>query len=225
MNWVTILAQGMTINSGVVMLLTINGQPANFQLRSDSLANLLDDARAACPQEQLIISIAWNGVVLDESALLAKLEQPVADDVQIDLDTAPREAAVADALRAAAAELVAAADEQRAAGEALAAGNTTDGYRMIQHLPNLLQMCGQAVQQSAALLGRPLLSVELSGPSITDRLDQLQQQLTELRTALASRDTVSLSDLLEVELPQACESWAEALEALADAALETAPAR
>ena len=207
------------------MLLTMNGQQSVLKVRTESLEALLEDVRASCPADELIVSIAWNGQPLDQEGLQSRLHLPIDADVQIDLDTAPRHVTVADALRSAAADLQAAAEEQRSGAADLATGSTGEGMARIQELPALLQMCSQAIESSSELLGQNLLEVVIHGAPVAARLAELHEQLQQLRSALVARDMVSLGDLLQVELPQACETWAEALNHLADHATKIGAGR
>lgn len=200
------------------MLVTLNHAPLDRPVCSDSLAALLDDVRAQCPDDELIVSIAVNGEVLTDAVLAERLPAPLQPRDQVDLETGPRGRVVAEALRAVAEQVAAAGDDQRWAADRMSAGDFQGGMRQIGCLGQLLQTVSGTLQQSAALLRRDLSLCIHEGRTVAEHLADLSQQLQALRQALLSRDAVLLGDMLHFDLPELCGTWAAVLRTLAEEA-------
>lgn len=200
------------------MLVTLNHAPLDRPVRSDSLAALLDDVRAQCPDDELIVSVAVNGEVLTDAVLAERMLAPLQLSDQVDLETGPRERVVAEALRAVAEQVAAAGDDQRWAADRMSTGDFQGGMQQIGCLGQLLQTVSGTLQQSAALLRRDLTLCVHEGRTVAQHLAGLSQQLQALRQALLSRDAVLLGDMLHFDLPELCETWASVLRTLAEEA-------
>ncbi|MDX2199920.1 MAG: hypothetical protein SF069_13230 [Phycisphaerae bacterium] len=200
------------------MIVTLNGERLDRPLRGDSLAALLEDISAACPEDELITSIAVDGIILDEATLTDRMPHPVSPKVQLDFQSGKRGRVVADALRSVAEQLSAAADDQRWAAERLDGGDVAGAVREVGEFVKIWQTCQQTISQASSLLGIDLAQQAVGESTIAARLESLANQLRALRETLIARDTVLLGDRLRCEAPELCDDWSATLYELADQA-------
>lgn len=213
----------MNRRGGEPVLITVNGEKLDETVRTDSLRALLDDIAPYLPKHEIIVSVDLNGSRIGEAELPTTLENPVAENMQIDLATSPREMVVADALHALADELTAAAEDQRAAADDLDGGQSGAALASIGEFVKTWKACQDAIAQSSALLSRDLTAFVYEGKPVADHLQGLCEKLTVLRDALSAKDAVSLADTLHFDIPEECATWCGLLRALA-ADLQDVPA-
>ncbi|MBU0641151.1 MAG: hypothetical protein KKB50_20010 [Planctomycetes bacterium] len=199
------------------MLVTVDGQRLDRDFASGcALQELIDQVRETLHSDRLVVSVAINGQPCGEAELAQQLGEPLAQDVQVDLETGDRWQLAADALRAVAGDIVKTGQQQPEIADQLNAGRVAEGMQRVGEFPRIWQVCHDTVRQCCNLLARDLTDHEYEGRCVREYLDDLATKLRELRDALEARDTVLLTDLIYYELQPLCESWSELLNNLAD---------
>lgn len=199
------------------MLVTLDGRRLDDRFSpAAALHELIDQVRAAHLPDRLVVGVAINGRELIDEELRAQLAAPIEAGAQIDLESGDARQVAADALRDAAAQLDAAADEQVSIADTLQAGSTADAVQQFSAVLGTWHGCRQTLTESAALLRIRLEHTNVGGRSIGLHLVELVGRLRELRDAFDARDFVLLADLLRHEMPGLCRTWAERLRELAD---------
>lgn len=198
------------------MIVTVDGQrvrepgPAR-----ETLQVLLDEVRATHLNERLIVSVAINGRRLDDAELNAGLEQPVAEDAQVDLESGEPVALVSGVLRGLATEFDAAGGQFGELADRLSSGDAA-AIREVGAFVSLWQSSFRALVQGGELLKRDLTECECAGQTMKAGLADLVEKLSELRGALEARDNVLLTDLVRYELPPLAQAWSTTLLHVAD---------
>ena len=199
------------------MIVTVDGQRVSEPGPArETLQVLLDEVRAAHLNERLIVSVAINGRRLDDAELNAGLEQPIADDAQIDLESGEPVALVQNILRGLAGEFGAAGGQFGELADRLSSGDATAAFREVGVFVGLWQTSFRALVQGGELLKRDLMEYECAGDTMKAGLADLVEKLSELRGALEARDSVLLADLVRYELPPLAQAWSAMLSNLAE---------
>jgi hypothetical protein len=194
------------------MIVTLDGRRLDDSFAADcTMDAVIEQVRGTHLGGRLLVSVAVDGHNLTDEELREGLPQPVADDAQLDLESAERTDIVRDALRGLAAEFEAAADGHVQIADRLSAGDVAGGLKDVGEFIQLWQTCYRTLTQCCELAGEDLTRREHAGRGMKDYLKELVTKLNELRNALDARDMVLLADLLRYELPPLCRTWQELL--------------
>ncbi len=198
------------------MIITVDGRRVEANRGGgDTLQEVLDDVRSAHLGERLIISVSVNGETLDEGDLQADLEQPVAGDVQIDLESSDATGLVLATLRGLAHEFEGVGTRLAGTATRLASGEAA-AITEVGALVRLWQTAYAALAQCGAVLHRDLAEFDHAGQPVGAELETMVQQLSQIRAALEAGDLVLQADLVRHELPSLVTAWQTLLSHLAD---------
>lgn len=197
------------------MILTLDGRRIDPPPDCATLAHLLRQVRSSLDPSSIVVGVSLDGAPLTDQSLSDALARTLEGVAQLDLETQPRTAAVAAALRESADRLELAGAAQGELAALFTSGPASEAARGLSSLLNVWAECHQALSQSSELLARDLGSAEIDGATVQAHLEQLADRLRELRDAFESRDYVLVSDLLAYEMPGLCTRWRELLESLA----------
>lgn len=103
---------------------------------------------------------------------------------------------------------------RRTATEHLVVGETNKALQKLAGCFTVWQTAQQAIEQVATLLRVDLERVQVGEMSLTQILSDFAEELRSIRSALESRDYVSLADILRYEIDQTTERWFQAIKQL-----------
>lgn len=155
--------------------------------------------------DRIIVSVAQNGVDLDEAAITAVLDRPVAALGRIDFWTRPMRDVATEIFDNAVALFDSTEPQTAEASRLLSAGQNVAAMELLGANIRSWQTGHDASMQAIAFLD---LDADESA------LNRFREMLGEIRDTLRDRDYVSLSDLLQYEAPDAVGGWRNALDAL-----------
>ncbi len=206
------------------MIVTLDGQRLSSSIAPDcTLEDLIQQVRAA-HDDCLIVSVALNGQTLGDSDLQSRLPQPVAADMQIDLESGQPIQLVGDALRGLGLEYAAAGDHLASIAERLQSGAAAAAVGEISEFIGLWNTCHRVLVQCSGLVNQDLARQTYDGRNVQAWFEEAVNKLAGVRDALEARDLVLLSDMLRYELPPICNSWQQMLNYLADHVAAPTPA-
>ena len=197
------------------MIVTLDSQRLDTSFSADcTLQTLIEHVRAV-HEDRLIVSVAVDGTLLGDDELGARLDQPVAADSQIDLESGDAQQIVSDALQGLAIRFGEAGSQLAGIAEQLSAGDASDAVREIGQYVGLWNTCHRVIGQCAGLIDEDLTQREYDGRPVQLWFDDVVEQLVNIREALEARDMVLLADVVRYELPPLCETWQALLSSLA----------
>ncbi|GEM_PF-1278644 len=200
------------------MILTLDGERLDEPVSAqDTLQAVIDRLQQHRLGDRLVVSVVCDGTPLLDEELSRKLAQPLGETGQIDLTSADRYELVASALREMAAQLAVVGTQQAEAAGHIQDGKIAEAMTGFTTFLDAWQMCQRALLECSNLLGEDLTARRCDSVPVREHLDNLADKLRELRDAFEARDAVLLSDLIQYELPQTCQSWQTILNQLADA--------
>lgn len=116
-----------------------------------------------------------------------------------------------------AAELLESIDmTQRTAAERLQEADEATGFEMLGEALEMWIIVQRATLQSAQLLSLDLDKVRTDEMTMLEGIERLNGHLVQLRSALQTRDSVSVSDTLLYEMPAVVEAWEALLKQTAE---------
>ncbi len=199
------------------MIVTLDGQRLSRSFPpGPTVRNLIDELQPELGAQRLVVSIAVDGRQLGQQELDAGLALPLGSDVQVDFESGDRLDVVRVALRELSQALHDAGAGHHSAAQQLQAGQVADAVQQVGELIQVWTTCRDAIVQCSGVLGRNLLNEDVAGAPVAGQFTALTARLREMRDALESRDMVLLADLLQYEMPQLCEEWAQSLATLAE---------
>ena len=160
---------------------------------------------AAREAERVIVSVARDGVELDEQGIVALLDRPAAELNRIDFATRPMRDVAAEIFDNAVALFDSTEPQTIEASRLLSAGQNVEAMALLGANIRSWQTGHDASMQAIAFL-------DLDADE--NALSRFRDMLGEIRTSLQHRDYVSLSDLLQYEAPDAVGGWRNALDTL-----------
>ncbi len=199
------------------MDLLLDGRPVDFALQpGQTLGAAVDQARRLLPDDRMIVAVLVDGTSLLEPQLSEALREPLSSGRRVELESAPRHAVAAEAMRSVAEQLAAVRASIDELASLLTAGRQSQAMGYFAPIIETWRACQVVVRQSGEALGRDLTEHLFEDRPIHGHSDDLAAQLRELRDALESGDVVRLADVMQFEIGPLCERWQRLLDELAD---------
>ena len=199
------------------MIVTLDGRRVDESFAHDStLQTLIDQIKAGHLNDRLVVSVAVDGRRLGDADLDARLELTVANNAQVDLESADSATLVGDVLQGLARHFEQAGAQLPGIADRLNSGDLAAAMRDVAGFITLWQTCYRGLAQCSGLLNEDLTAREHDGRTVQAHLEELIEKLTALRGALESRDVVLLADLVRYELPPLSWAWRALLINLAE---------
>jgi hypothetical protein len=185
------------------MSITIDDQPLG-ESQFKCVGDVLEHVRGR-DKDRLIVRVLLDGAVPGA----AEIGQRKLGESTLYVETANRRELVGDALREAEEILDGADSFRQQAIDELSAGKIQDSMLPLNQWLASWRQSQTALVESAWAVG-----VNLETLGIQDLVGQLANQLRQIKTALESKDYVTLADILNYEAPASMERWREALGAV-----------
>lgn len=184
---------------------------------AETLAGAISAARdSAAARDRVIVDIIADGTPLapdqldDEEVMGGRCEE-------VRLTTADPQSFVRVTMQDAADALDQAREDQKRAAEHLEAGQTEDGFAMLEHMLAIWQAVRQSLDQGAQLLGLDLTTLPLAKPDeLPESIEHLSTALAEVRRCVQGQDWAGLSDLLLYDLDELAVRWQSLLREVAE---------
>jgi hypothetical protein len=158
-------------------------------------------------RERMIVRILLDGM----APTLSDLNQQELGSRTLYVETADRQQLVRDALNETEQILDASDASRQQAIDALSAGTAQEAMQPLNQWLNSWRQAQQALVESARAVGLDLETLNLQ-----QLIADLASQLRQIKTALESRDYVTLSDILNYEATASMDQWRQALAAVAE---------
>lgn len=207
----------MPLNDGAgeqTMRITLDDQPCSVEARSvgEAIAAAADLAES---NGRLVVEVYVDGEKLNDQALGEEQRMASnADEVRL-VSVEPTQMVRQTLLDAA--ELLESIDQtQRTAAERLQEADEATGFEMLGEALEMWIIVQRATLQSAQLLSLDLDAVRTDEMTMLEGIERLNGHLVQLRSALQSRDSVSVSDTLLYEMPAVVEAWEALLKRTAE---------
>lgn len=198
------------------MIITVDGDRVDTAPEAtDTLQALVDRVRLAHVQPNVVTNVALDGRELAGAALAARLQEPVGDIEQVDLDTAQPTLLGAEVLREVAGALQRTAEQQPVIADQITASADREAIGRVAEVIEAWHHVHQALGQVSELLGRDLTAEVVGASSVIDQLGTSITPLRQLRDALRDEDYVLVADHLRYEMPDLCNDWSILLDGLA----------
>jgi hypothetical protein len=187
------------------MAIFLDEQPTT--LAGQTLREILRSAgERLAPSGRIVIEVAIDGQSLDNAELQGRLDAPVSGVVVRLTSVEPRELA-SDALGQVCERLDDARQAQFQAAELLQQDRSIDAMRRISDAIAAWQQTQAAVLQCSQLLNLNLDNEQLDGRPVSAMVNDLLEQLKQLKTLINDNDSVGLADALAYEWPQSVDRW------------------
>jgi hypothetical protein len=199
------------------MMVTVDGRAVERAVPPGcTLQELIDGLLQTELEGRLVISVSMDGHQLGDHELNARLGEAVPAGVQLELGSSSPAQLVVSVLESLAQGFAEAAEAFPEVADRLAGQDAPAAIHDVGRSLAAWQTCYRALAQCGALLHRDLLEDGGGDRSMSAHLNELTDKLNELRSALESRDTVLLADLVRYELPPLARQWQQLLAALAE---------
>jgi len=175
--------------------------------------------------EDHVISAVWvDGEQLTAERLSIWKDRPVGDFSETRIDAPLRNALAADGLRMIAQGLTDSANQREQIVDDICQGRAADAMAKLTSYLDVWNTTQQSTASVCSLLELDVDTAGLESPSadppvepqlIGEKIDQLADQLQELKSALEANDLVLVGDILDYEFGEITENWREMLEKMA----------
>ncbi len=201
------------------MLITVDGQKyTDLDPQGRTVGDVLNRIRESLTGSgKMIVSILCDGQAISPEAIESALGDPVEKYLQIDFQTAEPTELARNSLDAC---LDLLADIEQSCGEVvglLQQAHVQDAMGKMNDLFFKLQSAYQGLDGTFKLMKIDPESVEMSAGNAKKFREDLKCNLHEIKTALESRDYVSLADLFQYELTPAVRQWQDLIRQILDA--------
>ena len=174
---------------------------------ADTVAQVIEQARASMDTSRVILSILCDGFDVTGDELAQTLAQPADRYDRLDLQTGPSHVLVEEALSQALVVLEQTDSTRHQVAEWLTQGDT---YQASEGLAQCFHNWGQvhtAIVQSFTLLGIRVDRMLIQDERIATVLGEITERLQQVKDALNAGDQVLLADQLQYEFDQATDRW------------------
>lgn len=196
--------------------MTVYIDEQRVELAGDRLAEVLAAASERLePQGRLIVEVAVDGQAL-VGEQLDEHGQMAVEGREIRLRSVEPVELVVAALTDSRAGLGEARELQMQAAELLQQDEAESAMRKVAGVVGLWQQVQAAVIQSLRLTRVRLEDLDVDGQSSQQLIEQLLEQLKQVRQLLQDSDTIGLADTLAYEWPTTLERWDRMIELLID---------
>ncbi len=196
--------------------MTVYIDEQRVELAGDRLAEVLAAASERLePRGRLIVEVAIDGQAL-VGEQLDEHGQMAVDGREIRLRSVEPVELVVAALTDSRAGLGEARELQMQAAELLQQDEAESAMRKVAGVVGLWQQVQAAVIQSLRLTSVRLEDLDVDGQSSQQLIEQLLEQLKQVRQLLQDSDTIGLADTLAYEWPTTLERWDRMIELLID---------
>lgn len=191
------------------MRITLDEQPCDLTVNSvgEAIAAAADIAES---NGRLVVEIYVDGEKLNDEALGEQQRMSKAADEVRMISVEPRQM-VRQTLLDAVELLETIGSTQRTAAELLQQADESSGFELLGEALEMWIIVQRATLQSAQLLSLDLDSVRTAEMTMLEGIEQLNGHLVNLRGALKTRDSVSISDTLLYEMPEVITAWEQLL--------------
>jgi len=200
----------------VPMPILLDEQPAD--LPGATLGEALEAAQQKLAEDgRIVVEVSVDGQPLDGETIERRAGESVAEkDIQL-TSAAPGEVA-SEALGAVRTQLGEARVLQAEAADLLQRDQPGEALNKVSAAIEAWLATQQVVVQSASMLGIDLDQFEVEGRELTDTVNELADQLKELRELIQLGDMIGLADALAYEWPGITDRWDAVLGTLLDRA-------
>lgn len=199
------------------MILTLDGERIEPPgTGCGSLQELIDAVREAHLDDRIVVSVTIDGRPLTGSELSDRLTEPLDEVGQIDLESDEAAVLGAQVLREVADDLAIARDGLAEIAQYIQAGQSDAAMGGFCGFLDTWRNAQQAMGQCSGLLGRDFSPEVIDDRPVGEYVEELANSLREMRDAFVARDTILLTDLIEYEMPELCQTWRGLLTELAD---------
>lgn len=203
----------------------------NEPLTGDALGQ---DATVSAVVDRVRAGIAGTGRMVlglrcdEQDVSMDRLEQvlgmPCAAVGRLDVVTGCPGALVADALSVTRGALTETYATVATAASHLSSGDTAEAMRELADCCAVWARVHEAVVRACGLLALDVSGVAIEGRAVSQWLRDLAKTLLGIKTAIESRDTVLLGDILRYEMDQTLGDWERMLDGLIEIASSPLPA-
>jgi hypothetical protein len=189
------------------MKIYLDDEPATFS--APDLAGILTAAQQQlAPAGRSVVEIQIDGQVISGDDINRYLDgRSSLGDASIHLYSADPRVLAVEVLQQVQQQLDVARDEQAAAAEAFQQDNTADGIAHVGSAINIWLQVQQAVTYGSAMANVKLDEKSFEGQSVPQHIQNLLDQIRQLRDLLAQRDTLGLADMLAYEWAPTLDLW------------------
>ncbi|MDH3583494.1 MAG: hypothetical protein OER86_04695, partial [Phycisphaerae bacterium] len=178
-----------------------------FPTDATDLAGIIRSARPKVdPTGRLIVEVRLDGDVVEADDLDEVQNRPL-DAEEVQLVTAEPYALARTALLEVQDTLPAAREAQQEAAELLTADDTETALQHVQVALGVWQQAQMSVQNATGLLEMPLDDITVDDQAVSRIIEQLAEQLRQLREQLLASDWLGLADTLGYELEETVGRW------------------
>jgi len=187
------------------MQVLVDSRP--LEAEGSTLGELIDAAHESLRDSgRLVGEVRIDGELIEAGALDAQMNQSVVGET-VELATAEPRALAQETLGQVAAVLGEARDLQEQAAGLLRSDQPSDALEQVREAVGVWQQAQASVMHSAQLPGLELAGMTLEGEPAPRVIEQLADQLRELREQLHAGDWLGLADTLEYDLTESAERW------------------
>lgn len=169
-------------------------------------------------EARFVVSLRCDGQAVGQQELASVLQTPASSYDRLDLQTQPVKALVCGALEQAVAVLDDSTHAREKAADFLSTGQQEAAMRELQRFMEAWKQIHQTLVMSAQVLNVNLDSIRVGDTALTDVLEALKTQFTNLREAMVQGDFVVVGDTLRYELTEPLSQLALCVRGLADQA-------
>lgn len=174
--------------------------------------DLLNAVRATNTNgDRAILGVTCDGIDVLGDELDSVLASPASQFKRIDVETGDPASLVRSSLETAADSLDIAQDRQVQIIEFLGEGKTVEAMRLLSECIGQWLRINDVIGQSISLLSRNIPGLRDEADALSAMLEPVRDKLKEIRDAVAGRDFVLLSDILEYEFPKVTICWLDAI--------------
>jgi hypothetical protein len=151
---------------------------------------------------RFVVSLRCDGQAVGQQELASILQTPAQSYDRLDLQTQPVKALVCGAIEQAIAVLEDSTHAREKAADFLAAGQQEPAMRELQRFMQAWKQIHQTLVVSAQVLHIDLDAIRVGDTALTDVLEALKTQFTNLHEAMVQADFVVVGDILRYELAE-----------------------
>ncbi|MBI4566761.1 MAG: hypothetical protein HY719_00020 [Planctomycetes bacterium] len=191
------------------MRLVIDGKDSPLEVDSaGSLGNMLVKVRQYLADRNRVIQTCYvDSHLLTEQIERDNLETPIADLREMKIVSITQEGLALTVLRSIAANFTKFTPELTEIAAGLQRGDAIRSATRLQKLlPEMVLVLG-AVQNAASVLRAPLDQVRMERGTVAERAQAFAKILETVKRAIELSDAVTLSDMIEYELPPMLDEW------------------
>lgn len=198
------------------MELYVDDQPVTLDAGSPlTLQQVIEQARAEVDKKQrVIVGVQCDGRELAGPELDAQLPEPATDFKRIDLLSTRADKLVRDALDQAITVLEETSGEQEKTAALFTEGKTAEAAEALGECIGQWMQIHQSIAYSAAFLNLDTNVVMVDDQPLEALLNEVCDQLRQIKEVLQVGDHVLLADILQYEFETIREKWRAAIECL-----------